>query len=78
MLEIEKIFAKNHVYVQFTPWKLHILHFLCFSKKHDFELETLLPVTFWTEKNRTRQILNSNKYIASFFDLKKKTRQILI
>ena len=48
----------SFVLVHFTPGKRHLLHFLCFCKKHDFVLKISLRVIFLIEKNTTRQTLN--------------------
>ena len=59
--------SKNHVLVQITPWKRHVLHFSRISKNmilHSkislrvrFWIERIQRVRFWLEKNTKRQIL---------------------
>ena len=41
---------KNHIMVQFTPWKWLTLYFWCFSKEHDFEVKISKRVRFWFKK----------------------------
>ena len=68
---------RNHVLVHINPWKWLILHFCCFSKEHDFELEISKRVRFWFKLFTTRQIWDWKKYIfkvvlnASFFHFQK-------
>ena len=68
---------KNHLLVQFTPWKRLTLYFWCFSKEHDFEFEVSKCVRFCFKSFTTRQIWDSKKHIfkvvlnASCFPFKK-------
>ena len=60
--------SKFHVLVHFYPCKRHVLHFLCYFKKHNFELKLFLRVKIRIEKNTTRQSPKWKKYYASFFE----------
>ena len=52
---------KNHVMVQFTPWKRLTLYFWCFSKEHDFEFKVSKRVRCCFKNFTTRQIWDSKK-----------------
>ena len=81
MADFEKLFAlRNHVLVQFAPWKRHIWHFLGFLKSMVwnwkfhyvpvFELKKIQRVRFWFKNFTTRQTLDWKSYNPLDFELK--------
>ena len=48
-----------------------IFHFLCFFKKHDFELNKLKRVTIWIDKSTMRYSFNQEKIQLVRFWIKK-------
>ena len=69
MSDFEKRFVfKKQVLVHFIPWKRRILLFLCFPKKHDFELRLLQGVRFWKINFTTCQISDWKIFASPDFD----------
>ena len=62
--------SKYHVLFHFNPWKCHVLQFICWFEKHDFQLKFSLLVRFQIEKEvqlvRVQKKKNTTGQISSW------------
>ena len=65
----KRLQSKYHNLFQFNPWKRHLMQFLCWFEKHEFELEFSLLVRFQIEKEvplvRVQNKKNTTRQISS-------------